>query len=88
MSTRGKSDKSIPAWLHHSSTKRIQSPKSPPLLMLHHQPTPEASSYQTKKSCYSKNCTYFNSVPSYLLHNVDICYADLVQCTKLKPDLV
>ena len=57
MSTWRKSEKSIPAWIHHIRTKNIQAPWRRPILMLHHPPTLEASIRLTKKSFSSKNYT-------------------------------
>ena len=88
MSMWVQSEKFIDAFLHGISTKSIQAPGRPPFIMLHHPPTIEASTRPTKKSCYSKNCTQFNSLPSDLLYNIFMGHAGLSCRKKIKPVLV
>ena len=85
MSTWGQSEKSIAAWIHFISTKRIQDPGRTPFLTLYHTYNLEASTLPTKNSCTSQNCTQFNSLPPDLLHNISMFHAGLVHHNKLKP---
>ena len=84
ISTWGQSEKAIAACLHHIGTEKIQAPGRPAFLTLHHPPTLESPTWPTKKSCYSKNCTQCDSIPSDLLHSIGMCHAVLVQHNKIK----
>ena len=74
ISTWGKSEKFIHAWLHRISNKSIKAPGCPPFLTLHHLPTLEASNHPTKNYCFSKNCTQFDSLQSDLIHKIVMCH--------------
>ena len=87
MSTWGQSEKAIDPGIHHIKTKIIQAPGRPPFLTLHYPPTLEVSIFPTKRSCFSQNCTQFDSFPSDILHNIGIFHMGLVHCNNLKPDL-
>ena len=52
--------------------------------MQHHPPTLEAFTCMTKKSCSSKNSTQFNSLPSDLIHIVDMWHLGIVYYNKFK----
>ena len=89
MSTWVQSEKSIGTSLHGIRNKTIHPPGRPPFIMIYHPPTLEAYTCPTKKSCYSKNYTQFNSLPLYLLQNIGMWHAGLVHWSKkLKPVLV
>ena len=84
MSTWGQYEKSIAALIHHIRTKMTQTPGQHPLLIWHHPPNLEDFIRLTKNSCSSKNCTQFDSLPSDLLHNIDMWNLGLVHRNKLK----
>ena len=83
----GSNWESISAWIHHIRNGSIKTPGCPHLLTLHHPPTLEDFTRQTKKCSY-KNFTQLDSLPSELLHNIYMWNAGLVHCNKLKPVLV
>ena len=56
--------------------------------MIYHPPTLEASTCPTKNNYSYKNCARLDSLPSELLHNIDMLHAGLVHCNKLKSFLV
>ena len=85
MSTWVQSKKSIAAWIHCIRNKGVQAPGRPSFLTLHHPTTLEDSTRQTKTKTSYKNCTLFYSLPSELLHNIDMWYAGIVHTNKLKP---
>ena len=78
----GQSEKTIAAWLHSISTKRIHALGRPPLLTLHHPPTLEYSARPTKNSCSSKIFTHFNYLPLDLIRNIGMCNVGLVHYKK------
>ena len=78
MSMWGQSEKSIAAWIHCIRNKGVQAPGRPSFLTLHHPTTLEDSTRQTKTKTSYKNCTLFYSLPSELLHNIDMWYAGIV----------
>ena len=88
MSTWVQYEKSIASCIHRIRNKRTHSPGRPPFFTLHHPPTPEASTCPTFTNHSYKNCTQLDSLPSELLHNIDMWRAGLVNHIKLKPVLV
>ena len=81
-------EKAISTWLQHIRTKIIQAPGCHPFLTLHHPPTLEASTWPTKKSCFSKSIPQLDSLSLDLLRNIGMWYLGLVHCNKLKRVLV
>ena len=77
----------IAVWIQHISNENIHVPGHPPLLTRHYPPTLETSTLPTKNSCSFKNCTKFDSLPLYLLHNIDMWHLGILHCNKLIPFL-
>ena len=78
----------IAACINRIRNKRIHAPWRPPFLTLHHPPTLESSTRQSKNDCSPKNCTQLDSLPLDMLHNICMWDAGLVHSNKLKPVLV
>ena len=66
------SEKPMTAWIHRTSTESIQDPGRPKFLTRHFPSTLEASTCLTKKSCSLKHFIQFHSLPSNLLHKIDM----------------
>ena len=84
MSTGVQSNKSIAACIHHIRNKRVQAPVRPPFLSLHQPPTHEASTCPTLKNRDYKNHTQLDSLPSELLHNIEMWNTGHVNYNKVK----
>ena len=87
MSTWGQSEKSIFACIHHIITIKTQAPGSPTLLTLNPSPNLESSTCLNKKSCSSKNFKHLDSLPSNLLHNINMWHSGLLHQNIMKPVL-
>ena len=88
MSTLGQTDKSKVEWIRCIRNRRINSPGRPHFLTIHQPTTLEASSNPTKNYVSYKICTQLDSLPSEILHSIDMCHAGLLHCNKLKPILL
>ena len=74
-------------WVHSDPEWKTKAPVCPPLLNLHHPPILEDSTCLTKKYCSSKYYTQCNTLPSDLLHTIDMVHLGLVHCNNFKPVL-
>ena len=81
----GKSEKYLAACIHRIATKRIHTPVRTPFLTLHHPPTIEDNTLPNEEVLFLQKSTQFDSLPSDLLHNIEIWHACIVDCNKLKP---
>ena len=88
ISTWSQTDKAISAWIHRTSNRRIKAPVCTPFLMINHPTTLEYSTLPTKNKYPHKNCTQLDSLPSEILHKIDMWHAGLLHHNKLKQVLV
>ena len=80
-------EKSMATWLYCISNASITHPVFTPYLMQNCLTTLEASTFLEKVLFIQRKFTHFNSLPSDLLHDIDMCHLGIVHHNNIKPVL-